>query len=64
MDASINKGKDDVWRFTSFYGVPKTQRKMESWNLMRNLHGRFSVPWLCVGDFNEITKTYKKKVGG
>ena len=37
IDVSINRGKDDGWRFTGFYGVPETQRRMESWNLMRDL---------------------------
>ena len=63
IDALTNKGKDDVWRFIGFYNVPETLRRMKSWNLMRNLHGRFSVPWLCEGDFNEITKTHEKKDG-
>ena len=30
---------------------------------MRNLHGRFLVPWLCVGDFNKITKAHEEKGG-
>ena len=24
IDAQINEGKDNTWRFTSFYGAPKT----------------------------------------
>ena len=47
IDVSINKGKDDGWRFTGFYRAPETQRRMESWNLMRDLYGRFRVSWLC-----------------
>ena len=63
IDVLINKNKEDEWRFTGFYGEPLTQRRVESWNLLRNLHGRFSVPWLCVGDFNEITKSHEKRGG-
>jgi len=36
---------------------------MDSWNLVRSLVGRFSAPWLCAGDFNEITKS-NEKLGG
>lgn len=61
IDAIINKRNDGEWRFTGFYGDPVTQRRMESWNLLRNLHDKFTVPWLCAGDFNEITMTHKKK---
>ena len=63
IDVLIYKGKVDVWRFMGFYGHPMTQRRVESWNLMRSLHGRFSAPWLCADDFNEITKTHEKKGG-
>ena len=61
IDVLINKGKDEIWRFTGLYGSLKTQRRIESWNLIRNLNGHFSVPWLCASDFNEITKTHEKK---
>ena len=29
-DSIINKGKEDVWRFTNFYGEPVTYNRMES----------------------------------
>lgn len=54
IDASINKAKEDVWRFTRFCGAPETHLRMEPWNLLRDLHQRFSVPWLCARGFNEI----------
>lgn len=63
VDVLINKNKEDGWRFTGFYGEPLTQRRMESGNLLRNLQGRFLVPWLCAGDFNEITKSHEKSRG-
>lgn len=63
MDVLISKGKEDGWRFMGFYGKLLTQRRLESWNLLRNLQGRFSVPWLCASDFNEITKSNEKSEG-
>lgn len=63
IDVLINKGKDDWWRFTGFYGELETQRRMESWNLTRELHGRFKVSWLCARDFIEITWLNEKKGG-
>ena len=63
IDVLINGGKENVWRFTSFYGAPKTQHHMESWNLLQDLNNRFSVPWLCGGDFNELLKSHEK-LGG
>ena len=57
IDVLINKGKEDEWMFTSFYGPPETQRKVELLDLIRSLHNQFRVPWLVAGDFNEITKS-------
>ena len=64
IDVLINKSKEDGWRFIGYYGEPLTQRRLVSWNLLRNLYGRFSVPWLCAGDFNEIKNLMKKVEGG
>ena len=47
IDALINRGKELAWCFTSFYGAPETQMIINSWNLLRNLHIYFSIPWLC-----------------
>ena len=41
-------------RLTGFYGEPRRERRKESWYLMRFLRAQSSVPWLCVGDFNEV----------
>ena len=60
IDAIINKGKEEEWRFTSFYGASKTHKHHESWNIQKNLNQKFSLPWLCGGDFNEILKSHEK----
>ncbi|OMO64639.1 reverse transcriptase [Corchorus capsularis] len=63
IDAQIGSNMDNAWRFTSFYGRPETHRRNESWHLLRTLNANCSLPWLCAGDFNEITKS-EEKVGG
>ena len=37
--------------------MPETHSIIESWNLLKDLHKRFVVPWLCAGDFNELLKS-------
>ena len=37
INAIINKGKEEEWRFTSFYGASKTHKHHESWNILKNL---------------------------
>jgi hypothetical protein len=48
------------WRFTCFYGAPETHLRENSWNLLRTLNGQYSLPWCCVGDFNEIVRNSEK----
>ena len=44
IDALINRGKEDGWRFMGFYGDPARQRRMELWNLLRTLHAGTDLP--------------------
>ena len=61
IDAIVNSGNDNCWRFTGFYGAPDHSNREESWNLLRTLHHQYHLPWLCAGDFNEITKNIEKR---
>ena len=63
IDAFINKNSENEWRLTGFYGEPETARRFEAWNKLRNLNTHPETPWLCVGDFNEITRL-DEKMGG
>ena len=49
--------------FIRFYGHPKTSKREESQSLLCTLKAKSNLPWLCVGDFNEIL-IVEKKVGG
>ena len=51
------------WRIIGFYRHSKTHKRKESWDMIRELNRRYSLPWLCFGDFNEIL-TMGKKMGG
>ena len=63
IDTTINKSKDDEWRFTGFYGEPDTQLRHEAWAKLLSLRQRETSPWLCAGDFNEITRQSEKQGG-
>ena len=41
-------------RFTDFYGNPIAHRRRESWALLDKLDSMMTLPWLLMGDFNEI----------
>ena len=63
IDAVINGGGDDEWRFTGFYGEPEIARRSEAWENLRRLNQSMNKPWLCAGDFNEIIDQ-DEKLGG
>jgi hypothetical protein len=61
INAVIQRFPDDlVWKFTGFYGHPEVGRRGESWALLRHLATLSPVPWLCLGDFNEIISMREK----
>ena len=63
IDAFINKNSENEWRLMGFYGKLELARRFEAWNKLKNLNKHSKMPWLCVGDFNEITRL-DEKVGG
>jgi exonuclease III len=47
--------EESPWKLTGFYGHPDPSKRWESWALLAHLKNFAPIPWLCVGDFNEIT---------
>jgi hypothetical protein len=54
IDSHIQVSGGIDWRLTGFYGHLEGHRKRESWALLDKLYNMGTLPWLCVGDFNEI----------
>ena len=61
IDVIIDLGANDAWQFTGFYGDPETANWESSWSLLRLLSQRFNLPWVCMGDFNEILFAEEKQ---
>jgi len=53
----------EEWRLTGIYGEPNWDRKERTWEALRSLHNGESLPWLALGDFNEILFHYEKEGG-
>ncbi|MCH84659.1 endonuclease/exonuclease/phosphatase family protein, partial [Trifolium medium] len=49
------------WRFTGFYGYPDTERRRDSWDLLRTLAQDNSLPWCIMGDFNDLLSNDEKR---
>ena len=61
IDVVVRDG--DEWRLTGVYGEPSWDHKDQTWGAPCSLHGSSSLPWLALGDFNEIL-FYHEKEGG
>jgi hypothetical protein len=48
------------WHFIGFYGHPETAKRGDSWILLKRLQQYDDMPWLVVGDFNEILEASEK----
>ncbi|GLT27325.1 hypothetical protein SLA2020_023310 [Shorea laevis] len=63
IDVEIVDPGGSRWRLTGFYGRPEVAHKEESWTLLKSLKAASTLPWLCLGDFNEILRQSEKEGG-
>jgi hypothetical protein len=63
IDVTVGDSGDQQWRFTGFYGEPSWDKRDESWGYIRQLNLEADLPWLLVGDFNEILYAHEKEGG-
>ena len=63
IDFEISIDQIGRWRYTGYYGCPERERRQESWNMLRDLAGRSTLPWCIIGDFNDMMVA-EEKIGG
>lgn len=61
IDATVTEGDGFKWRITGIYGESHADKKVETWHLLRTLHHQEKLPWVCVGDFNEVMYSHEKQ---
>uniref|UniRef100_A0A803QG78 Reverse transcriptase domain-containing protein n=1 Tax=Cannabis sativa TaxID=3483 RepID=A0A803QG78_CANSA len=65
FDCYIRSGIEPCLHFTAFYGSPHSHNKDASWTLLKRLADVAPhLPWLAIGDFNEIISNANKSGGG
>lgn len=58
-----NDGSGVRWRLTSFYGHPSMNERHQTWDLLRDLRDQSSLPWVVIGDFNQLLYNSEKEGG-
>lgn len=49
------------WRIIGCYGQQKENCRHETWNMLWHLHSQYSMPWVCIGDYNEILSSEERQ---
>ncbi|XP_019169839.1 PREDICTED: uncharacterized protein LOC109165495 [Ipomoea nil] len=63
VDVEVSIAGFPNWRMTGFYGFPERRRRPESWELLKSLAHRYDLPWVVVGDFNDLLFQHEKMGG-
>ncbi|XP_031106341.1 uncharacterized protein LOC116010994 [Ipomoea triloba] len=49
------------WHLTFYYGFSERSRRQQSWDFFRALKSNSDLPWMVVGDFNDLSCPYEKR---
>ncbi|XP_019190530.1 PREDICTED: uncharacterized protein LOC109184989 [Ipomoea nil] len=63
VDVEVIIKDDMIRRMTCFYGFPERNRRRDSWALLGVLSSRSALPWVVIGDFNDLLFQHEKKGG-
>lgn len=61
IDTEITLESVVKWRLTCYYGHPERSRRRNSWTLLRRLAALSDLPWVILGDFNDILRSNEKR---
>ncbi|ONK81414.1 uncharacterized protein A4U43_C01F28980 [Asparagus officinalis] len=60
IDIEVSIAGYPKWRLTGYYGNPDRNRRRESWDQLRLLATSSHLPWVCIGDFNDLLYQHEK----
>lgn len=63
IDAHVIPHSGQPWRLIGMYGYFDKQQKSKTWRLLCHLCSRSTLPWVCLGDYNEILSFMEKNEG-
>ena len=54
IDAIVTEASGNKWQLTRVYGEAQTSERFKTWNMLKFIKSSSALPWLCIGDFNEV----------
>ena len=54
INAIVTEVSGNKWRLTSVYGEAQTSERFKTWDMLKFIKSSSALPWLCIGDFNEV----------
>ncbi|XP_060960746.1 uncharacterized protein LOC133031286 [Cannabis sativa] len=63
IDVVVCGSDQGHWRLTGIYGEPNRSLRKRTWDLIRELKNKSSLPWCIIGDLNNVTSQEDKKGG-
>ena len=54
IDAKVEEPGQEPWRITCVYGEAQTHLRYQAWDVLKGISILSELPWVCVGDFNEV----------
>ncbi|KAK1652758.1 hypothetical protein QYE76_070563 [Lolium multiflorum] len=50
----VTEAGKEPWRLTTWYGEANRSMRFKTWDMMRYLKADCDLPWVSIGDFNEV----------
>jgi hypothetical protein len=63
IDVQIQESPEKIWRLTGMYGESRWEDKYKTWDKVRELNAQYNLPWVIIGDLNEILYSHEKEGG-
>ena len=63
IHGSVDEGSSEAWLFTVVYANPNAILKKQCFEEVANLARNVRLPWMVIGDFNEILMATEKSGG-
>lgn len=63
ITAKVTEASNKQWYFTAVYASPSYHIRADLWEYLDDFHSQCLLPWMLVGDFNELISDADKSGG-